>query len=147
MRTRNPSSHCQTCLCLSSSCWKPLTALQQYLTHLLPSHSGFSWVSAPCSFSWSQFQPAAAFQVQDPPSFSIGKISPVLHSPVFGSDITQTTLLLLWSCPYLLLCGAGCAQSALSTAQLEGVPRQGCTPPFSTGSPLSAVPSFSVSFA
>lgn len=38
------------------------TALQQSLTHLLPSQSCFSWVSAPCSFLWSQFQPAAAFQ-------------------------------------------------------------------------------------
>lgn len=44
MGTRPPSPttslpHCQTCLCCSFPCWKLLTALQQPLTHLLPSHS------------------------------------------------------------------------------------------------------------
>lgn len=41
--------------------------------------------------------------VQDPPSYFIGKASPALHSPVFGSDNIQTNLLSLWSCPYLPL--------------------------------------------
>lgn len=66
--------HCQTCLCSSLPCWKPQTALQQPLTHLLPPHSYFSWDSAPCSLSWSQFQPAAAFQQSRIlPVISLGK--------------------------------------------------------------------------
>lgn len=66
--------HCQTCLCCSFPCWKLLTALQQPLTLLLPSHSCFSWVFAPCSFSWSQFQPGAAFQQSRIlPVISLGK--------------------------------------------------------------------------
>lgn len=41
--------------------------------------------------------------VQDPPSYFTGKVSPTLHSPIFGSDNIQTNLLSLWSCPYLPL--------------------------------------------
>lgn len=71
----------------------------------LPSHSCFSWVSAPCSFSWSQFQPAAAFQQF--PVIPLGKYPQhytvqLLVSHVFSDNILAN-LLSLWSCPYLLL--------------------------------------------
>lgn len=46
---------------LLTLCERPLTALWQPLPTPLHPHSGFFQFSTPCSFSYSQFQPATAF--------------------------------------------------------------------------------------
>lgn len=52
-----------------------------YNSPILP-HGCFSWLSTPCSFPWSQFQPAASTEHSG--TSSLGKSPPALHSLALG---------------------------------------------------------------
>lgn len=96
-------------------CYRPLTALQQLLNHLLPSPLlfllGFLFLLLP-------LVPIPACSslpvIRDPPNSSLGKASPVLRSLAFISASVQANLPIISVMPLLvaLRCGV-CSKCGL----------------------------------